>query len=125
MADAEESAAYRSGRLWAALHILRVLGGVPMKGKLGPDARLRMVERQPGLHIPRQLDKALKHLVAARRRDAARGKAADEVLKGVLASIPDDGGFPPAYDAAQRKDFREGFKTQKGTYTAAHRALLR
>jgi hypothetical protein len=121
----KESPAYRSGRLWGALHTLRVLGGVPMKGKLAADARIRMAERQPGLHIPRQLNKATKHLVAARRRGARHGKAADEVLKAVLESIPGDGGFPQTYDAAQRKEFRDGFTAQKGTYAAAYRALLR
>ncbi|MFG3304041.1 hypothetical protein [Streptomyces wuyuanensis] len=121
----KESPAHRSGRLWGALHTLRVLGGVPMKGKLAHDSRLRMAERQPGLHIPRQLDKATKHLVAARRRGARHGKAADEVLKAVLESIPGDGGFPETYDTAQQKEFRDGFRAQKGTYAAAYRALLR
>ncbi|MCX4508948.1 hypothetical protein OHA27_01255 [Streptomyces sp. NBC_01619] len=124
MADGQESEAYRCGRLWAALHTLRSLGGGRDRRKLAAPDEVRQAEKQPHIHIPRQLDKIGGHFLAARKRGAEHGKAADALVRTALDLLPDGVRFPQNRTVAEQDDFRKGFHAGLSHYETTHRSLM-
>ncbi|XIE78621.1 hypothetical protein AB6O49_11845 [Streptomyces sp. SBR177] len=124
MAESTRSTAYLCGRLWAAVHALRVLSGQPDPGKLAGGIGLQDAQRYPERELNRQLGRLGDRLRAAHARGAEHARAAAAVFRSIPDHVPPGGRLPTGLHAEARKEFLLGFRAGLDLYETEHGDLL-
>ncbi|MET8508013.1 hypothetical protein ABZV60_25670 [Streptomyces sp. NPDC004787] len=125
MAESTRSTAYLCGRLWAAVHALRVLGGRPDPGKLAGGGGLYDAQRFPERELNRQLGRLGDRLRAAHARGPEHAGAAAAVFRSVPDHVPPGGRLPPGLGKDAQQEFLLGFREGLDLYETEHGDLLR
>ncbi|MFJ9676732.1 hypothetical protein ACIRP2_01545 [Streptomyces sp. NPDC101194] len=123
MSEPQPSTAYRCGQLYATLHVLRSVGTGDRA--LDKQEARDKVQKRPEEHLGTPLSKAAQYVMAARRKGADRGKAADELFRAIADFIPANGKLPAALGEGEKEEFATGFHQQMAEYTPVHGRLMK